>query len=118
MSAQSQSSIGSKPGQLIARIWHGVTEAARADDYADYLGRTGLRDCRATAGNRGVFVLRRPLGDRVAFTFISLWESLDAIRRFAGDDYEKARYYDEDRDFLVELEPFVDHYDVVAAAPA
>ena len=114
MNARSPSSIGSKPGQLIARLWRGVTAAARADDYAAYLGRTGVRDCRATAGNRGVLVLRRALGDRVEFTFISLWESVDAIRRFAGDDYEKARYYDEDRDFLVELEPFVEHHDVVA----
>ena len=41
------------------------------------------------------------------------WNSLDAIRRFVGEDYEKARYYQEDRDFLIELEPFVEHYDVV-----
>jgi hypothetical protein len=44
-----------------------------------------------------------------------LWESFDAIRRFAGEDYEKAHYYPEDRDFLLELEPFVEHYDVLDA---
>jgi heme-degrading monooxygenase HmoA len=113
MSAPSPSSIGSKP--LIARIWHGSTQRKHADQYAAYLERTGVRDCRETAGNRGVYVLRRTVQDRVDFTFISLWESYDAIRAFAGDDYEKARYYPEDRDFLIELEPFVDHYDVVAA---
>jgi len=111
MSAQSPSSTGSK---LIARIWHGVTDATRADEYADYLERTGARDCRATPGNRGVYVLRRIKQDRAEFTFMSLWDSFDAIRRFAGEDYEKAHYYPEDRDFLVELEPFVDHYEVLA----
>jgi heme-degrading monooxygenase HmoA len=114
MNARSPSWSGSNSGQLIARIWHGVTSAARAAEYADYLDRTGVRDCRATPGNRGVYVLRRIQNDRAEFTFVSLWESLDAIRRFAGEDYEKARYYPEDRDFLIELEPFVEHFDVVA----
>ena len=113
MSAPSPSSNGSK---LIARVWHGATDPARADEYAAYLERTGARECRATPGNAGVLVLRRIKHDRAEFTFISLWESIDAIRRFAGDDYEKAHYYPEDRDFLIELEPFVEHYDVLAGA--
>ena len=111
MTAPSPSSTTSK---LIARIWHGVTDAARADENAAYLERTGARECRATPGNRGVYVLRRIKQDRAEFTFISLWDSFEAIRRFAGEDYEKAHYYPEDRDFLVELEPFVDHYEVLA----
>jgi len=113
MTAPSQPSTGSKAGTLIARIWHGVTPAERAEEYTDYLYQTGVRECRATPGNRGVYVLRRIQNDRAEFTFISLWESFDAIRRFAGEDYEKAHYYPEDRDFLLELEPFVEHYDVV-----
>ncbi len=114
MTAPSRRSTASSPGSLIARIWHGVTPAARAEEYTDYLYRTGVPECRATPGNRGVYVLRRIQNDRAEFTFLSLWESLDAIRRFAGEDYEKARYFPEDRDFLLELEPSVEHYDVVA----
>jgi len=114
MTAPSRRSTGSSPGSLIVRIWHGVTPAARAEEYTDYLYRTGVPECRATPGNRGVYVLRRIQNDRAEFTFLSLWESLDAIRRFAGEDYEKARYFPEDRDFLLELEPSVEHYDVVA----
>ncbi len=114
MTARSPHSTGSKPGTLIARVWHGVTPAARADEYGAYLDQTGVRECHATPGNRGVYVLRRIQNDRAEFTFVSLWESLDAIRRFAGEDYEKARYFPEDRDFLLELEPFVEHYDVIA----
>ena len=113
MNAPSPSSTASKQASLIARVWHGVTEAAHADEYAAYLERTGARECRATPGNHGVYVLRRIKQNRAEFTFISLWESIDAIRRFAGNDYEKAHYYPEDRDFLIELEPFVEHYDVL-----
>jgi hypothetical protein len=62
-----------------------------------------------------VYVLRRREGQEVHFLLISLWESLDAIRRFAGPDLERARYYPEDEDFLLELEPMVTHYEVLSA---
>jgi hypothetical protein len=58
-----------------------------------------------------VLVLRRDETDRTEFIFISLWESMEVIRGFAGDDVERARYYPEDRDFLLSLEPTVGHYE-------
>lgn len=100
--------------RVIARMWHGVTPAEKADEYVKYLNETGVPDYQATEGNRGVFVLRRIEGDRAHFITLSLWESLDAIRGFAGDDVERARYYPEDEDFLLEFEPTVTHYEVVA----
>jgi heme-degrading monooxygenase HmoA len=103
---------------MIARLWHGAVPAARGDAYIRYLERTGIPDSRATAGNRGVYVLRRREGDTDHFLFVSLWESREAIRAFAGDEIEKARYYPEDTDFLLELEPTVTHYEVAfGAAP-
>ena len=100
---------------MIARLWHGAVPAAKADEYMSYLERTGLPDYRATPGNRGVYVLRRT-EERVAhFLLVSLWESREAIRAFAGDDMERARYYPEDAGFLLELEPTVTHYEVAAA---
>ena len=98
---------------MIGRIWHGITKAADADDYLEYLRRTGVRDYRATPGNRGVYVLRRLEGGRSHFLLISLWESNDAIRRFAGDDVEQAKYYPEDERFLLSLEPHVEHYEIL-----
>ncbi len=98
---------------MIARLWHGAVPAAKGDAYAAYLRRTGVRECRATPGNRDVQVLRRTVGAETHFLFISLWDSMDAIRRFAGDDVERARYYPEDRDYLLELEPGVTHYEVL-----
>jgi heme-degrading monooxygenase HmoA len=110
MSARSPSSSGSK---LIARLWHGRVPAAKGDAYAAYLRRTGVADCRATPGNRGVDVLRRTAGGETHFLFVSFWESMDAIRSFAGEDVERARYYPEDLAYLIELEPTVTHYEVI-----
>jgi len=98
---------------MIARTWHGMTDASKADDYLDYLNKTGVPDCRATPGNLGVYLLRRIEGNVAHFLFLTLWESEDAIKRFAGANIEKARYYPEDKQFLLELEPTVTHYDVM-----
>ncbi|MDQ3751089.1 MAG: antibiotic biosynthesis monooxygenase [Acidobacteriota bacterium] len=97
---------------MIARIWHGTTEADKADEYFDYLNKTGIPDYRATEGNRGAYILRKIEGDKAHFYTFSFWDSLDSIKEFAGDDYEKARYYPEDEKFLLEFEPTVQHFDV------
>ena len=99
-------------GQTVARIWRGRTLAAKADEYEAYLFASGIRRVRATPGNLGVTVLRRAEGDQTEFLVISIWESLDAVKRFAGADYEKAVILDRDREYLVEVEPTVRHYAV------
>jgi len=98
---------------MIARTWHGVTPSSKADRYLDYLNETGVLEYRSAEGNQGVFVLRRIEGDRAHFLFVSLWESVEAIKQLVGPQFEKARYYPEDKDFLLELEPNVDHYEVM-----
>ena len=97
---------------MIARIWHGVTPSSKVDQYLAYLNKTGIPDYRATEGNQGVYVLRKIEADRAHFLLLTLWESLDAIKRFAGPDFEKARYYPEDDEYLLEREATVDHYEV------
>jgi len=101
---------------MIARTWHGVTDASKADSYLDYLNKTGVTEYRATQGNSGVYVLRRIEGNKAHFLLLTLWESEEAIKRFAGPDIEKAKYYPEDEQFLLELEPKVMHYEVMAVA--
>jgi heme-degrading monooxygenase HmoA len=98
---------------MIARTWHGVTPASKSETYLDYLNKTGVPDLRATKGNQGVYVLRRIEGEQAHFLLISLWESQEAIKKFAGSNIEKARYYPEDKAFLLELEPTVTHYEVL-----
>jgi heme-degrading monooxygenase HmoA len=101
---------------MIARVWRGVTPAAKADAYLDYLNATGVPGYQKTEGYRGVRILRRITGDQAEFLLISLWDSLDAIRRFAGDDFEKAVYYPEDDQYLLWREPNVTHYDLLVDA--
>lgn len=101
---------------MIARTWHGRVPASKAEAYYDYLLRTGLADYRATPGNRGVLVQRRIDGEIAHFVLTTLWDSFDAIKRFAGERYELARYYPEDDDYLLEREPYVAHADVLMVA--
>ncbi len=97
---------------MTARIWRGATTAADGDAYAAYLERTGVREYRATPGNRGVLVLRQEADGLARFTVVSLWESPEAIRAFAGEDPERAVFYPEDDRFLVERESTVTHHRV------
>jgi heme-degrading monooxygenase HmoA len=99
---------------MIARIWRGVVRAGDADAYVAYINETGIAEYLQTPGNRGAWMLRRDDGDRTEFITYSLWESLDSIRRFAGDDIEAAVYYPEDERFLIEQDDRVKHYEVVA----
>lgn len=102
---------------MIARTWHGTVPAAKADRYYDYLQQTGVPDLRATPGNLGVYVMRRLEGGLAHFLMISLWESAERIRAFAGEDIERARYYPEDAAYLLELDPRVVHYEVLTGPP-
>jgi len=97
---------------MISRKWHGRVPAEKADAYHEYLLRTGLADYRATPGNLAVLVERWVEGDVAHFLLTTVWESMEAIERFAGEDYEAARYYPEDDDFLLEREPTVRHTEV------
>ena len=98
---------------MIARIWKGETHESKADQYFDFLKATGIKDYQETKGNQGVLVLRRICEGRAEFFLLSLWESWDAIRQFAGDDVEKAFYYPEDSEYLLTMEPKVEHYEVL-----
>ena len=99
--------------RAIARIWKGRTLTVKADEYEKYLNASGITRVLATPGNLGVQVLRRADGDKTEFVVISFWESIDAVKRFAGSDYQKAVILERDREYLLEVEPNVLHYDIV-----
>ena len=101
---------------MIARIWRGVVRLEDADEYAKYIAETGFAAYSTTPGNRGAWMLRRDEGDRTEFLTFSLWDSYDAIRGFAGDDYEAAVLYPEDERYLIETDPKVRHYEVADSA--
>ncbi len=95
---------------MIVRSWRGATAAADADAYLDYVDRTGVADCLATPGNRGVMVLRRPVGTETEFRFLSYWDTEESIRAFAGRDIESARFYPEDDRYLTRRDVIVQHF--------
>jgi hypothetical protein len=97
---------------MIARMWRGRTKAEALGDYAAYVRKTGFDGLRANADNRGAMVLARQVGDEAEFLVISLWDSMEVIESFAGEDTERAVYYPEDDQFLLEMEPGVRHYRV------
>ena len=94
---------------MITRIWHGRTKAAHADEYLQFLIDTGVADYKSVEGNLSVEVWRRIDGDVCHFYTVTKWSSFDAIRRFAGVDPEKAKYYPDDSRYLLEFEPNVEH---------
>ena len=101
---------------MIVRIWHGRTRRDRADEYGAFLTLRAIPDYRGTAGTLDVAILRRDEGGVSHFLTVTRWESEDAIRAFAGSEVLKAKYYAEDKDFLLEFEDEVQHYTVVARA--
>ncbi|HET9639450.1 MAG TPA: hypothetical protein VFP12_09615 [Allosphingosinicella sp.] len=99
---------------MIARRWHGRVPAAKAEEYLGLMREIALPDYRSIAGNRGAWCLHRRDGDIVHVEMFTLWEDEAAVRRFAGEDMAAAKYYDFDSGFLLELEPNVVHFEVIA----
>jgi len=97
---------------MIARIWHGMVPVSKADDYLNLMRRIALPEYQATRGNRGAWCLYRTAADVTHFEMLTFWDDTDAIKRFAGDDYNLAKYYDFDPDYLLEMEARVRHYEV------
>lgn len=102
---------------MITRIWHGRTQTAHAAVYRQYVIDTGIPDYLATPGNLGAQIWQRTEGDITHIWTVSWWDSYDHIKAFAGDDIEKARYYEEDKKYLLEFEPQVMHCDTYGFVP-
>ena len=97
---------------MIARVWRGCAPTDRADAYQRFLQEEFLPAAHAIAGYRGARVLRRPLGDEVEFVTITHFDSLGAIRAFAGDDFEKAHIAPEALALLSHWDERVAHYEL------
>jgi heme-degrading monooxygenase HmoA len=101
---------------VICRIWHGRTARAKADAYAHFLEQRAIPDYRSVPGNVNVAIMRRDEGAVSHFLTVTHWDSEASIRAFAGEDVRNAKYYPEDKEFLLEFEPQVQHYVVTAGA--
>ncbi|MEP7164550.1 MAG: antibiotic biosynthesis monooxygenase [Ferruginibacter sp.] len=100
---------------MIARIWHGRTDRSKSGDYSKFLLEVAIPDYTKTKGFKGLSFLRSIKEGEAHFKLITYWENLDTIKNFAGQDFEKAKYYPEDKNFLLEFEAHVEHYEVFAS---
>ena len=98
---------------MIARRWHGRVPAEKAEAYLELMRTVGLPDYRSTEGNRGAWCLHRSDGDAVHVEMLTFWEDEASIRRFAGADMARAKYYEFDPDYLLEMEPEVVHFEMI-----
>jgi antibiotic biosynthesis monooxygenase (ABM) superfamily enzyme len=97
---------------VIARVWRGATLAEHAEEYATYLEETGMSGARKLPGARGTLVLRRERAGYAEFETILLFDSLEDIKAFAGDELDLAVFFEEDDRYLVERDLEVRHYEV------
>lgn len=99
---------------MIFRMSTGTAHsAADADRYTTFLDTRIFPELRALPGHRGAYLLRRQIGDHAEMVIITMWESIDAIRAFAGDDVEAAVFEPEARRLLPDRDERVKLYEVV-----
>ncbi|MEO6167979.1 MAG: antibiotic biosynthesis monooxygenase [Chitinophagales bacterium] len=100
---------------MIARICHGKTHQSNFESYSDFLKGVSIPDYEKTPGFKGLTFLRSIKGNEAHFNLITYWENLEGIINFAGLDFQRAKYYPEDNNFLVEFEENVEHFEVFAS---
>jgi heme-degrading monooxygenase HmoA len=99
---------------MIARIWRGRAEGANAAAYHRHFTETVVPELKALAGHEGAWLLRREVEGQTEFLAVTLWESLDAIRAFAGAAVETAIVEPQARAVLSNFDDFARHYEVAA----
>ncbi len=101
---------------MIGRIWHGRTRVQDGDAYEKFLNERAIPDYTSIPGNLSVHILREDRGAESHFLTLTFWKDMDAIRAFAGDPPDKAKYYTEDQGFLLDFEPTATHYKVTGSS--
>ncbi len=99
---------------MIARIWHGRTKIEDYEAYTEFMKVKAIPDYQKTNGFVKLTFLRNIKENIGHFTLITFWKNLEVIKNFAGEDFERAKYYPEDEDYLLEFEEKVTHYEVFA----
>jgi heme-degrading monooxygenase HmoA len=97
---------------MIVRLWRGQAPNATSDAYATHATRTVFPALAELDGHRGAWLLRREIDGQTEFLAMTFWESLDAIRSFAGDDISTAIVEPEGRAALSSFDGFASHYEV------
>ena len=96
---------------MITRVWRGWAPSDRADEYVGHYRYEVLSVLQGVAGFDGARLLRRTRGDETEFVSLTFFDDLDAVRAFAGPDYETAVVADDARQVLVRFDDQVGHYE-------
>lgn len=99
---------------MIARIWKGRTKIEHLEEYTNFMKVRALPDYKKTIGFVKLTFLRKTDKEYAYFNLITFWENMEVIKNFAATDIEKAKYYAEDKKFLIEFPEKVEHYEVFA----
>ncbi len=100
---------------MIARVWKGWTKTEDADAYEQLLREVVYPGLQKIQGYRGGYILRQDRQTETEFVTVNLFESLEAVKAFAGPDYETPVFEPEARRLLSKVEPIARHYDVKKA---
>jgi len=100
---------------MIARHWRGWTSLENADAYEHLLKDTVLPGLKSIEGYRGGYVLRLNGAQETEFVVVNFFDSVDAVKQFAGPEYEVAVFEPEARRLLSKVEPVARHYEVCAS---
>jgi heme-degrading monooxygenase HmoA len=103
---------------MIARVWHGWASSTGADTYQEHFQSTVVINLKQVQGFRAAELWRREEQSEVEFVAVTTWESLDAVRAFAGADYERAVVEPEARGVLTKFDQRVKHYEIVVSTRA
>jgi heme-degrading monooxygenase HmoA len=101
---------------MISRIWHGWTKPQNADEYEAMLRAEVLPGIGRVRGYEGAYLLRRAVADEVEFVVITLWDDMDAVRQFAGEDYTRAVIHEPARRLLTRFDERSAHFETVLTA--
>lgn len=97
---------------MIVRMWHGRVDTSKSDEYAEFMKQRAAPDYSSVDGLQKLLFLRRDEKDVTHFLLVTYWDSMDSVRKFAGESPEKAKYYPEDDQFLLEKEQSSTLYEV------
>ena len=97
---------------MVARIWHGRTPIEKADEYKQYLFEVGVKKIASLPGTRGVQLMMSKTADQGEFMVVSYWDSIEAIKGYAGETYTKVHDLPRDKEFLIDMETLVRHFEL------
>jgi len=96
----------------IMRLWHGEVAIENADEYEEFMIKKAAPDYSSVEGLLNLSFQRKNEKTKAHFLLVTIWDSLESIKKFAGEEPELAKYYPEDDDFLLEKEKYSSMYEV------